>query len=222
MPATAKFCTACGAPRSLEAHFCNECGRSFDEDIAPEHPETKHGPPPLLPRAKVVGDTVSANAGSWAVVVGDSIPESLIQGAVGNAKVASPVRPLLSRLLAESGELGAPLGRQTLWMAGAQVVEVLMQVVGGWGNPYTGTRLFFASATAIFGLTMRNRPHLRAWLVRIGTLAAGALQSASLISSLGHLGSLSGSIFGLLPNLAAQGAALYAMVRLFRSAGYRK
>ncbi|MCB1231147.1 MAG: hypothetical protein KDN19_12805 [Verrucomicrobiae bacterium] len=157
------------------------------------------------------------------MIVGDAIPDSLIpsppqrraRSTRNKTAASSPTR-------FAPGETGAPLGKSTFWMALTQMADVVTQSMGTGITPYTSERLMLASATAVLSITMRKRPRLRKWLVRLGTLGMGLFQGGSLVAVLGQAAEDPQLITSLAPNLAAQGVSLLAILKLFKAAGHRR
>ena len=194
MNATARFCTACGHPRNPNAKFCGHCGSAFEPGTAPATAATSH----------------------WQVAVGGEL--SITQPKPKKKKKTA--RPAVAKAPSPKAK---SLWGSTLFMAITQGADLMTRALES-NSPQDDTlylRLGLAAAVAVFGVTLGSTPRLRMILVRLGTLAIGVLQGASLWGQVQGLALDPQILQAAMPNLGAQTASILAVLRLFRQAGIR-
>lgn len=212
MATISEFCPNCGAPRAADSRFCGACGQAFVEATRVPRASAES------PRRKAGGEVAN-----WSVVVGADVPDTVVREAVASVASSAPSKKI-GRARSQSAPVtpGAPLGKSTVWVALTQMADLVTQSMASVGTSYTSERLMLASATAVLAVTLRKRPRLRQWLVRLGTLGIGLLQGGSLAAVLKSFAGDPQQLASLAPNLAAQVMSLLAILKLFKAAGHRR
>ncbi len=233
MSAPANICLQCGAPRSTNARFCGACGYAFSRVRSPDKAARVRAatisnrsreellPVTATPSKQTTRGRAPGGPASWVVVTGEEVPDSLIRDAVADAGREAQHAIEFGARARRAVPRGLPLRKQTIWMVLTQAADVVTQSMGGLSPPYTSERLMLASCTAVLSVAMRKHPRLRQWLVWLGALGMGLMQGGSLVSVLQQAVGDPDVLGSIGPNLAAQGASLVAILKLFKAAGWR-
>jgi hypothetical protein len=205
-----KFCPECGAPRLSDARFCGNCGAAFATSTAPQVS-------PAHERPETTGQ-------GWAVAVGKQLPDARALFRLQDRPKKRSSKPVeTASEPAAKPPKGKSLWGSTLWMSITQGADMMTRAMAGGGpqDAHLELRIGIAAAVAVFGITLRSMPRLRSLLVRLGAIAMALLQGQSLMPVIKETITDPSLISAFAPNLAAQGAGLLALMRLFQTASAR-